>query len=91
MILSIHFFVFRGKTDTSLAMEAKVMRRWEFDSIGQAADSISSWFPGTLNERILLKEHLDATIGIHEFTIIICHLTASCLLLLEYDELKQIE
>lgn len=51
------------QTDTSLAIEAKVMRRWEFDSIAQAAKSISSWFPGTRNERILLKEHLDATIG----------------------------
>ncbi|KAL1562371.1 hypothetical protein AAHA92_04959 [Salvia divinorum] len=51
------------QTDTSLAMEAKVMRRWEFDSIAQAANSISSWFPGTLDEQILLKEHLDATIG----------------------------
>ncbi|XP_042066029.1 uncharacterized protein LOC121809461 isoform X1 [Salvia splendens] len=51
------------QTDTSLAMEAKVMRRWQFDSIAQAANSISSWFPGTLDERILLEEHLDATIG----------------------------
>ncbi|XP_047948106.1 uncharacterized protein LOC125194107 isoform X2 [Salvia hispanica] len=51
------------QTDTSLAMEAKVMRRWEFDSVAQAANSISSWFPGTLDERILLEEHLDATIG----------------------------
>ncbi|KAL8045447.1 hypothetical protein ABFX02_08G115200 [Erythranthe guttata] len=51
------------QTDTSLALEAKVMRRWEFDSIGQAARSICSWFPGTLNEQILLKEHLDATLG----------------------------
>ncbi|KAI3465607.1 hypothetical protein Pfo_022270 [Paulownia fortunei] len=51
------------QTDTSLAIEAKVMRRWEFDSIAQAVRSISSWFPGTLNEQILLKEHLDATLG----------------------------
>ncbi|PIN18699.1 hypothetical protein CDL12_08617 [Handroanthus impetiginosus] len=51
------------QTDTSLAIEAKVMRRWEFDSIAQAASLISSWFPGTLHERILLKEHLDATLG----------------------------
>lgn len=40
------------------------MRRWEFDSIAQAAGSISSWFPGTPGERNLLQEHLDATIGI---------------------------
>ncbi|GFQ04798.1 hypothetical protein PHJA_002623800 [Phtheirospermum japonicum] len=51
------------QTDTSLAIEAKVMRRWEFDSIAQAARSISSWFPGTLHEQILLEEHLDATLG----------------------------
>ncbi|XP_011100366.1 uncharacterized protein LOC105178571 [Sesamum indicum] len=51
------------QTDTSLAIEAKIMRRWEFDSTTQAARSISSWFPGSHNERILLKEHLDETIG----------------------------
>ncbi|XP_051135404.1 uncharacterized protein LOC127254360 isoform X2 [Andrographis paniculata] len=51
------------QTDTSLAIEAKVMRRWEFDSITQAAQLISSWFPGTLNERTILEEHLCATIG----------------------------
>ncbi|KAL0405318.1 UNVERIFIED_CONTAM: hypothetical protein Slati_3845700 [Sesamum latifolium] len=51
------------QTDTSLAIEAKVVRRWEFDSITQAARLISSWFPGTLSEQILLKEHLDATLG----------------------------
>ncbi|CAA0816048.1 Unknown protein [Striga hermonthica] len=50
-------------TDTSLAIEAKIMRRWEFDSISQASKTIRSWFPGTLSDRILLKEHLDATIG----------------------------
>ncbi|KAK4437388.1 hypothetical protein Salat_0072700 [Sesamum alatum] len=51
------------QTDTSLAIESKIMRRWEFDSTTQAARSISSWFPGSLNERILLKEHLDETLG----------------------------
>ncbi|CAA0825066.1 Unknown protein [Striga hermonthica] len=51
------------QTDTSLAIEAKVMRRWEFDSIAQAARSIFSWFPGTLDEQILLEEHLDAVLG----------------------------
>lgn len=52
------------QTDTSLAVEAKVMRRWEFDSTSQACRSIYSWFPGTLNEQILLKENLGATLGI---------------------------
>lgn len=48
------------KTDTSLAVEAKFMNRWEFDSIAQAARSISSWFPGTCNEQILLKDYLES-------------------------------
>lgn len=64
MNLTIHFICMHVKTDTSLAIEAKVMRRWAFDSIAQAAGSISSWFPGTITELILLKEHLDATLGI---------------------------
>ncbi|PIN22151.1 hypothetical protein CDL12_05131 [Handroanthus impetiginosus] len=51
------------QTDTSLAIEAKIMRRFEFDSIAHAAKSISSWFPGTLKEQTLLKEHLEATIS----------------------------
>ncbi|KAL7086672.1 hypothetical protein ACP275_13G015300 [Erythranthe tilingii] len=51
------------QTDTSLAIEAKIMRRWEFDCISQAAKSISSWYPGTFNEQILLKEHLDTSLG----------------------------
>lgn len=49
------------QTDTSLAIEAKVMKRWEFDSIRQAAKCLSSWFHGTLSEQILLKEYLDST------------------------------
>lgn len=51
------------QTDTSLVIESKVMRRWEFESIVQAARLISSWFPGTCNERALLKEHLCTTLG----------------------------
>ncbi|KAL3810546.1 hypothetical protein ACJIZ3_000704 [Penstemon smallii] len=52
------------QTDTSFAIEAKFMRRWEFDNIAQAAKCISSWFSGTLNDQILLKDHLDhATFG----------------------------
>lgn len=51
------------QTDTSLAIEAKVMRRWEFDSIAQAARSMAAWFPGTISEQYTLKEHLDARIG----------------------------
>lgn len=51
------------QTDTSLAIEAKFMQRWEFDSIAQAASCISSWFPGTVLEKLLLKEYLDSAIG----------------------------
>ena len=52
------------QTDTSLAIEAKFMKRWEFDSIAQAAEHIFSWFPGTYGDRRLLKEYLDAATGI---------------------------
>ncbi|XP_051125767.1 uncharacterized protein LOC127247777 isoform X2 [Andrographis paniculata] len=51
------------QTDTLLAIEAKLMRRWEFDSIAQAAASTSTWFSGTVSEHIVLKKHLDAAIG----------------------------
>nr|GEX81281.1 hypothetical protein CTI12_AA096900 [Tanacetum cinerariifolium] len=51
------------QTDTSLAIEAKYMRRWEFDSIAEAAKGIAAWFPGTLRERFLLEEQLDSMLG----------------------------
>lgn len=51
------------QTDTSLAIEAKLMKRWEFDSIAQAASCMSSWFSGTASEQLLLKEHLDSASG----------------------------
>lgn len=51
------------QTDTSMAIEAKFMRRWEFDSIAQAAKSISSWFSGKINEQLLLKEYLESAKG----------------------------
>lgn len=54
-------FIFQ--TDTSLAIEAKLMKRWEFDSIAQAASCMSSWFSGTLAEQLLLREHLDSASG----------------------------
>ncbi|CAH8389300.1 unnamed protein product [Eruca vesicaria subsp. sativa] len=46
------------QTDTSLAIEAKLMRRWEFDSIDQAVTNMSQWFSGTKTERSCLREHL---------------------------------
>ncbi|EPS63101.1 hypothetical protein M569_11686, partial [Genlisea aurea] len=51
------------QTDTSLAVETRVMRRWEFDTLTQAVGSISSWFPGTLSEQIELKDHLRDAFG----------------------------
>lgn len=51
------------QTDTALAIEAKFMKRWEFDSIDKAAKSISSWFPGTQRDQSILAEHLDLAIG----------------------------
>lgn len=39
------------------------MRRWEFDSMAQAAICINSWFSGTHDERSTLIEYLDPTIG----------------------------
>ncbi|KAM7275886.1 hypothetical protein ACFE04_017752 [Oxalis oulophora] len=50
------------QTDTSLAVETKFMRRWEFDSIDQASSCISSWFSGKQSDEQLLKEYLDSTI-----------------------------
>ncbi|KAI7729253.1 hypothetical protein M8C21_002192 [Ambrosia artemisiifolia] len=52
------------QTDTSLAIEAKYMRRWEFDSISQADKGITSWFPGTPRERFLLKNKLNSMLGL---------------------------
>ncbi|XP_071727104.1 uncharacterized protein [Rutidosis leptorrhynchoides] len=51
------------QTYTSLAIEARHMRRWEFDSIAQAAQGINLWCPGTLIERLLLEKHLNSMIG----------------------------
>ncbi|CAI8605222.1 unnamed protein product [Vicia faba] len=51
------------QTDTSLAIEAKLMKRWEFDNIAQSVSYMSSWFSGTLSEQLLLKEHLDSASG----------------------------
>ncbi|KAG9455085.1 hypothetical protein H6P81_007989 [Aristolochia fimbriata] len=47
------------QTDTSLALESKFMKRWEFDSIEHALSCISSWFPGTYYDQFLLREFLE--------------------------------
>ncbi|KAG7034884.1 hypothetical protein SDJN02_01677, partial [Cucurbita argyrosperma subsp. argyrosperma] len=51
------------QTDTSLAIEAKYMQRWEFDCISQAAGSISSWFTGSASDGQLLKTYLESVTG----------------------------
>ncbi|KAJ0986540.1 hypothetical protein J5N97_004896 [Dioscorea zingiberensis] len=48
------------QTDTSMALETKLMKRWEFDSVEQAACHISSWFSGTHFEHFLLRSFLDS-------------------------------
>lgn len=50
------------QTDTSLAVETKFMRRWEFDSIMQALGCLPSWFSGTHHEQNLLREYLLSTV-----------------------------
>ncbi|GMH07162.1 hypothetical protein Nepgr_009002 [Nepenthes gracilis] len=50
------------QTDTSLVVETKFMKRWEFDSIMQAVGCMSSWFSGTQREQNLLKEYLLSTL-----------------------------
>ena len=51
------------QTDTSLAIEAKLMRRWEFESIDDAVTNISQWFSGSKSERPCLREYLDPSKG----------------------------
>ncbi|KAK6940519.1 hypothetical protein RJ641_030050, partial [Dillenia turbinata] len=46
------------QTDTSLALEVKCMRKWEFHSIDQALSSIMVWFSGTTTETQMLKHNL---------------------------------
>ncbi|KAL9678150.1 hypothetical protein QQ045_015989 [Rhodiola kirilowii] len=50
------------QTDTSLALEAKFMKRWEFDSVGQAASCLSSWFSGSAEEKLLMENYLEGSI-----------------------------
>ncbi|KAK9281180.1 hypothetical protein L1049_004075 [Liquidambar formosana] len=46
------------QTDTSIALEVKSMRKWEFNDINQALSCVSSWFSGTLSERQTLQSNL---------------------------------
>ncbi|XP_056845552.1 uncharacterized protein LOC108813494 isoform X2 [Raphanus sativus] len=49
--------------DTSLAIEAKLMRRWEFESIDHAVTNMSQWFSGSKPEGSCLMEYLDPSKG----------------------------
>lgn len=46
------------QTDTCMALEVKLMKRWEFDSIEHALNCISSWYSGTNYERVILQDYL---------------------------------
>ncbi|KAG6502001.1 hypothetical protein ZIOFF_041888 [Zingiber officinale] len=48
------------QTDTSLALEVKLMKRWEFDSIEQASSCIYLWFTGICDECYLLQDYLES-------------------------------
>lgn len=48
------------QTDTSLALEVKSMKRWEFDSIEQASNCICLWYSGSYYERLILQEYLES-------------------------------
>ncbi|XP_042516795.1 uncharacterized protein LOC122091048 isoform X2 [Macadamia integrifolia] len=47
------------QTDTSLALEVKSMRKWEFNSINHALSCISLWFSGTPSEMKSLHSNLN--------------------------------
>ncbi|GAV70709.1 hypothetical protein CFOL_v3_14207 [Cephalotus follicularis] len=46
------------QTDGSVALEVKSVRKWEFNDIGQALSSMSSWFSGTPSETQTLQSNL---------------------------------
>ncbi|XP_062221853.1 uncharacterized protein LOC133921116 isoform X2 [Phragmites australis] len=47
------------QTDTSMAVESKIMKRWEFESVNQASSLITSWFSGNHSECQLLQDYLN--------------------------------
>ncbi|KAJ8433643.1 hypothetical protein Cgig2_026823 [Carnegiea gigantea] len=51
------------QTNTSLTIETKFMRWWEFDNIMQAVGCMRSWFSGTYHVQNLLREYLRSTVG----------------------------
>lgn len=51
-------FLYCSQTDTSLALEVKSMKKWEFYSPDQASSCINSWFSGKESESESLKKNL---------------------------------
>ncbi|KAL6633458.1 hypothetical protein ACP70R_026129 [Stipagrostis hirtigluma subsp. patula] len=48
------------QTDTSMVVESKTMKRWEFESVDQASSLITSWFSGNNSECQLLQDYLNS-------------------------------
>ncbi|WVZ73455.1 hypothetical protein U9M48_021758 [Paspalum notatum var. saurae] len=48
------------QTDASMAVESKIMKRWEFDSVNQALSLITNWFSGNPSECQLLQDYLNS-------------------------------
>ncbi|XP_062220438.1 uncharacterized protein LOC133919897 isoform X2 [Phragmites australis] len=48
------------QTDTSMVVESKIMKRWEFESVNQASSLITSWFSGNHSECQLLQDYLNS-------------------------------
>ncbi|XP_068659833.1 uncharacterized protein [Aristolochia californica] len=51
------------QTDTSVALEVKSMRKWDFLSIDHALSCISSWFSGTSSETQVLSYNMKQLYG----------------------------
>ncbi|KAL5211816.1 hypothetical protein ABZP36_022663 [Zizania latifolia] len=48
------------QTDTSMVVEAKTMKRWEFESVNHASSLITSWFSENYSECQLLQDYLNS-------------------------------
>ncbi|KAK1318766.1 hypothetical protein QJS10_CPB04g01214 [Acorus calamus] len=53
------------QTDTSLTLEVKSMKKWEFDSLEQALHCTSSWFMGMATEAQSLKHNMKKVHDLH--------------------------
>jgi hypothetical protein len=59
-----------------MAVEAKTMKRWEFESVNQASSLITSWFSGNYSECQLLQDYLNSISpkgkGMNVLSILLC-------------------